>query len=157
MRTEFSNPISTHRKPLGQLALHQMLSVDLPLPAVRSYAILAARRTYQEPAYTEEYYPLSYAPEETITEHLRFAPKYEPCDLGILIAAMTAVGKERLTDWIGNEPAGSYTRRAWFLYETLKGEILSLPNAQSGNYYRRTRFVTPFCRQCCQFAASSCA
>jgi len=62
-----------------------------------------ARRTYRETAYTEEYYTIGYTPEDTLRGHLRFALKYEPCDLAILVAALTALGSEELgarkADW----------------------------------------------------------
>lgn len=130
----YSNSTVSSARPIGQIALHAMIGVPLPLPATRSYIVAGARRTHQQPAFTEEYYPSQYAPENTIIGNLRFALRYEPLDLGICYAALIALGSEALTDWVRAEPTGAYSRRAWFFYETLTGDTLDLPSAQSGNY-----------------------
>ena len=84
--------------------------------------------------WTEEYYPLRYATDGTILDNLRFALRYEPADLGILHSVLVALGGDALAAWVRAEPTGSHSRRAWFFYETLTGDALDLPNAQSGNY-----------------------
>ncbi|MCW3096963.1 MAG: Adenosine monophosphate-protein transferase [Chthonomonadaceae bacterium] len=134
MPTPNSNPIFSSALPIGHLALHAMIGSHLPLPAVRSYIIAGARRTHQESTFTEEYYTPQYAPEPTILGNLRFALRYEPIDLGILYEALIALGRDALTDWIRAEPTGAYSRRAWFFYEMLTGDILDLPAVQTGNY-----------------------
>ena len=134
MPTPFPKSVLSPALPVGQMALHAMVCPHLPLPAVRSYIVAGARRTHQEAMSTEEYYTPPYAPEETLVGNLRFALRYEPLDLGILAAALSAMGREALTDWVGAEPTGAYSRRAWFLYETLTGDLLDLAPVQSGNY-----------------------
>ena len=120
--------------PVGQMALHAATACRLPLPGVRSYIVTGARRTHQEAAFTEEYYPQRYMTDGTLLGNLRFALRYEPTDLGILHAALIALGGDALTAWIRAEPTGAYSRRAWFFYETLTGHTLDLPPARTGNY-----------------------
>ena len=133
MPTAHSNP-SVLPRPVGQIALHAAVGSHLPLPAVRSYVVSGARRTHQEATFTEEYYPVRYATDGTLIGDIRFALRHEPADLGILHAAFVALGSDALTDWVRAEPTGVYSRRAWFLYETLTSDFLELPPAQTGNY-----------------------
>jgi len=116
------------------MALHAATGSALPLPGVRSYLVSGARRTHQEIAFTEEYYPPRYATDGTLIGNLRFALRYEPADLGILHNALLALGSNGLIAWVRAEPTGSYSRRAWFFYEMLTGDILDLPPVQAGNY-----------------------
>lgn len=116
------------------MALHAMLGLDRPEPAVRSYVVAGARRTVVEDNGTTEYYPLPYSCDDTLVGHLRFALRYEPLDLGIVCAALCAVGGRGLAEWVRAEPTGRYSRRAWFLYEELSGETLDLEPVSTGNY-----------------------
>jgi len=133
MPNQLSNSLS-NSIPIGQMALHVATGSSIPLPGVRSYIVSGARRTHQEATYTEEYYPPRYATDGTLIGNLRFALRYEPVDLGVLHAAFLAIGRDSLTDWIRTEPTGAYSRRAWFFYEMLTGDILDLPPAQAGKY-----------------------
>ena len=119
---------------VGQIAIHTELASNLPLPATRSYVFSGARRTHQEAMFTEEYYPLRYATDGTLAGNLRFALRYEPLDFAILHAALVVLGRDALTSWVRAEPTGSYSRRLWFFYEMLTGDILALPPVQTGNY-----------------------
>ncbi len=66
--------------------------------------------------------------------HLLFALKNEPTELGVLAAAFKKVGPQPIESWVHDEPTGAYARRAWFLYEFLTGTMLDLPNAKRGAY-----------------------
>jgi Fic family protein len=118
----------------GQIALHTMLELRRPLPATQSFVVSGARRTRETGAYIEEYYPLQYLPEETPISHLKFALKYEPLDLGVIYETFKAIGPYPLEAWLRDEPTGSFSRRAWFLYEFLTGQRLDIEDARSGNY-----------------------
>ncbi len=119
---------------IGQMALHTAIDSSLPPPYVRSYLISGSRRTHVETAFTDERYPPRYATDGSLIGNLRFALRYEPLDLAILHAALTALGSRSLIDWILSEPTSAYSRRAWFFYEMLTGDILDLPAAQAGIY-----------------------
>ena len=120
--------------PLGQVGLITELALAIPLSAVRSYLIAGARRTNEREGITEEFYPPQYRVDSTLIEHLRFALRYEPLDLGVLYEAFQAMGEEIIRAWVQIEPTGGYSRRAWFLYETLTGKKIDLPDAKRGNY-----------------------
>ena len=67
--------------------------------------------------------------------HLRFALRYEPIDLGILVAVFsTEWAAQAVEAWIRSEPTGAYARRAWFLFEWLTGRTLDVPDAGAVGY-----------------------
>ncbi|MDR3708155.1 MAG: Fic family protein [Capsulimonadaceae bacterium] len=122
------------KTPVGQMALHKALKTSLPLPAVHSFAVDGARRTVISEAHVEESYPRHYDTDGTLLGNLRFALKHEPLDLRIIHAALIAIGEPQLVAWLRDEPVGIFSRRAWFLYETLTGNVLGIESARSGNY-----------------------
>ena len=122
------------RRPLGQAWLRQELDLAVPAPAVESHVVSGARRTEIHGARVREDYPLHYAPDHSITGHLRFTLRHEPFDMRILAAAFRQIDASTLEDWVRREPTGAYSRRAWFLYETLTGRTLDVGDARSGNY-----------------------
>jgi hypothetical protein len=123
------------RKPIGQLALHEALQSNLPLPAMHSFITdSTVRRSVVTDTHVEESYPRRFAIDDTLTANLRFALKHEPLDLRIIHAALLAIGVPQLKAWILNEPTGIFSRKAWFFYETLTGDKLDIDAAKSGNY-----------------------
>ena len=125
--------VSKPKTAVGQIALHNQLCSNLPEPPVQSYVYSGSRRTVVGPTSTEEFYPSQYATDGTLIGNLRFAFKYEPFDLRIILSALTALGTKAIQKWVKSEPTSGYARRAWFLYEKFV-EILKLPDAASGNY-----------------------
>lgn len=121
-------------RPVGQLALHREFDLKVPFPAVQSYVGPGTRRTVAWLTETQEFYTPSYATDGTPIGNLRFALKYEPLDLGVVYHALRAMGSRMLEEWVRTEPTGEYSRRAWFLYETLTGETLDLDPVRMGNY-----------------------
>jgi hypothetical protein len=126
--------LSQSQMPIGQIALHRKLNLTHPLPFVQSFVLPGGRRTLEKAAGTEEYYPLVYRTADTLIGHLKFALKHEPLQLGIVFEALRQIGPRGLEAWVRREPTGKYSRRAWFLYETLLEETLSLPDAQGVGY-----------------------
>jgi hypothetical protein len=120
--------------PVGYEWLRRQLSLAVPAPVVESYVVQGARRTAVHDDRTLEFYPRQYAIESTVTAHLRFALRYEPVDVGILVATYKAMDLRELESWVRAEPTGAYSRRAWFLYELLTGKTLDLEDAKTGNY-----------------------
>lgn len=133
--------------PVGQYALHRDFALRVPLPAVQSYVRSGARRTIETYGEVREYFPLSYATDGTPIGNLRFALKYEPLDLRVLHGALRAMGSRAVAEWVRSEPTGEYSRRAWFLYETLTGDTLDLKPVRMGNYVNamdeKRHFVGP--------------
>jgi Fic family protein len=121
-------------EPVGYEWLRRQLSLAVPAPVVESYVVQGARRTAVQDDRTLEFYPRQYAIESTVTAHLRFALRYEPVDVGILVATYKAMNLRELESWVRTEPTGAYSRRAWFLYEIFTGKTLDLEDAKTGNY-----------------------
>lgn len=119
---------------LGQLRLHEMLELDVPKPHVRSTAVRGNRRTIEGQDALIEQFPPRYVPQDTAIEHLKFALRHEPLDMGVLAAAFKAMPKQDIETWIKSEPTGAVSRRAWFLYETLTGDTLNIADAGAVTY-----------------------
>ena len=126
--------LSKSQTPIGQIALHRALNLDHPLPAVQSFVISGSRRTYERAAGLEEHYTPKYRTADTLIGQLKFALKHEPLHLGIVVETLRQIGPHDLEAWVRGEPTGKYSRRAWFLYETLLQERVDLPDMQAGTY-----------------------
>jgi Fic family protein len=114
-------------KAIGLYWLIEELGLAVVPPAVRSEAIRGARKTRISDGTVLEQYPLAYGPTD-LFGHLRFAMRYEPIDLNVLVAFFEKVGRDDFETWIKSEPVGKYARRAWYLYEFLTGESLDIPD-----------------------------
>ena len=120
--------------PIGQAWLRANFAPNTLPPYTESYTIAGARRVEIHGPRTTFYYPRDYATGDDLVANLRFALRYEPIDLGILVAAFDAMPPNALTEWVQAEPSGAYARRAWFLYEHLTDRKLDLPPASAGRY-----------------------
>ena len=122
------------RKPVGHVALREMLRLPVPSPAVESYIVAGARRTEVQGGRIIEHYPRQYTPDGSVISHLKFALRHEPTDLGVLVAALKAIDPAELAAWVGREPSGAYSRRAWFFYETFTGRTLDVGSVTNAKY-----------------------
>jgi hypothetical protein len=118
----------------GQAALVADLNLPVRRPHTESRILGARRRTETGENGTVETYSKAYAHAGGFRDHLLFALRHEPLDLGVLCATFKAVGPGEIRTWMEQEPTGSYARRAWFFYEYLTGERLDWPDVKSGNY-----------------------
>jgi len=59
--------------PIGQAWFRRQFHLAVPAPAVESYVIPGARRTAVRGRQIIEFYPPSYATDDTIIAHFRFA------------------------------------------------------------------------------------
>lgn len=126
--------MSPDRTPIGQAWLREQLRLQTAKPAHQSFIVSGVRRTEVHDGETTELYPRAYATAPDALAHLRFALKHEPFDLGIIVAALKAVGPGPLEAWVRAEPTGAFARRAWFLYETLVGKTLDVHGVSRGGY-----------------------
>lgn len=124
----------TFEGQLGQAWLHEKLALQAPPAATESRLVGGARRTETDGGRTLEFYPRPYATDESAVAHLRFALRHEPLDFGVLTAAFREIGPEPIENWVRTEPTGGYSRRAWFLYETLVGCTLDIEDARIAPY-----------------------
>lgn len=116
---------------MGLLALHSALNLTVPLPHVRSWISSGSTRREENRLDCQlRVYPKRFAHSGTLLNHLRFALKHEPLDQRVL----AQWGHQEITAWVRLEPTGGASRRAWFLYETLTGETLELPDTTRGAY-----------------------
>lgn len=120
--------------PIGHAWLRAHLAPATLPPYTESYIVAGARRIEVRGPRTTHFYPRDYATGDNIAANLRFALRYEPLDLGILVAAFETMPAHTITDWVRAEPTGAYARRAWFLFEHLTGRTLDLPAATAGKY-----------------------
>ena len=79
-------------------------------------------------------FTIRHKPDNDLTSHLTFALKYEGIDLYVLKKFFQYSGKEPVLNMIKKEPTSQYSRRVWFLYEWLIGEVLEISDLKTGTY-----------------------
>jgi Fic family protein len=79
-------------------------------------------------------FTIRHKPEDTISNHLIFALKYEGIDLFLIKNIFKFTGEDVVKFMIENEPTSQYTRRVWFLYEWLFGKIEGIKDLDKGTY-----------------------
>lgn len=67
-------------------------------------------------------------------EQLEFALKYDGINLEILTLFFKRIKKQDICQWIKQRPTGKYTRIAWYLFEMLTDEKLSIPDCKKIKY-----------------------
>jgi Fic/DOC family len=118
----------------GHAALVDTLQLAVPAPFTESRITGNARRSEVDADHALEVYPKKLLHAGELRDHLLFALKHEPTDLGVLCAAFKKIGPKTVRDWVLQEPTGVYARKAWLLYEFLTGETIDLQNAKKGNH-----------------------
>lgn len=108
------------------LTITQPLPVETAVGRTRSTVVEGSseRRTVLEPM----------RPQATPAAHLAFALKHEGVHLETLSRLFAVLPAAELEPWLREEPQGQYTARTGFLYETLSGRGLDVPDRRSGNY-----------------------
>ncbi len=135
----FSKPVNVfHQRrmpetaiPAGYGALIDAFDLQVPVPIK-----LAATGKRHRVTDTADWLIMTprHQPRASLRGHLTFALKYEGLDLAVLKRLFLAIGQEPVSDWVREEPTGSYARRIWFLYEWLMRVRLDLPDAEGGRY-----------------------
>lgn len=117
--------------PAGYSALIDAYRLAVPLPR-----LLHAIGEHHRITETAEWRIMTprHAPAASLEGHLTFALKYEGLDLAVLKRLFAATGPAPIEALVKAKPTGTYARRAWFLYEWLTGQMLDLPDAETGKY-----------------------
>lgn len=105
---------------------------NLPVPLPRQLSLISSKnRQYVN----EEWrvFTSRHLPDDTLYKHLVFALKYEGINLLIFKKLFETIPKQEIEALVQIEVLGQYSRRIWFLYEWLMGDILAIPNLNRGN------------------------
>lgn len=79
-------------------------------------------------------FTIRHKPNEDLKSHIVFALKYEGINLLIFKRLFQYTKETPIINMIKQEPTSQYSRRVWFLYEWLMGEILDIPDLKTGTY-----------------------
>ena len=79
-------------------------------------------------------YPKSYEAEPDPTKHLEFALKHEGLNLNIIKQSLKHIGADKVSEYVKSSPTGKYSRKIWFLYEFLLGDMLPIDDVGRGSY-----------------------
>jgi Fic family protein len=110
-------------RPAGYAALIEKYHLPVALP--KQLTAIAERHSKTA---TEDWQMLTprHWPGNTLSNHLRFALKWEGVEIGILAALFKAVPEREIGRVISETPTGAYSRRLWFLYEWLTDRRLKI-------------------------------
>ena len=120
--------------PIGYSALLERYPAQIPRPWCLSF-IGKSRRSHEGPEGRHQVFKPSKLTDDSDVGHLVFALKYDGVDLLVLKRVFEAMGGDGLVNALKRQPNSSYLRRLWFLYETLLGTPLDLPDTQSTTAY----------------------
>lgn len=122
-------------RPVGYQALVTRFNLEVMPHWHRSrVAMGGTHRIVVNEGITEETYPPSYWPGDSLCDHLTFALKYDGVALAILAGIFTVADADEIAAFIRLTPTGKYSRRIWFLFEFLTGKQLPIQDVSSGGY-----------------------
>lgn len=116
--------------PIGYSALLKRYRAQIPRPWCLSF-VGKSKSSHTGPEGVRQVFRPSKLTDDSDVGHLVFALKYDGVDLLVLKKVFAAMGGGELTDAVLRQPNSSYLRRLWFLYETLLGTRLDLPDTAS--------------------------
>jgi len=96
--------------------------------------IAKSRKTMETADSTNQEFPESFRPADTLAGHLTFLLKHEELHFELLSRLFSTIDPLELEAWIQNESTGSYARRVGFLYEWFTGRHLNIEDLTQGNY-----------------------
>lgn len=129
------SPGARGSRPAGYQALVARLGLNvIPNHHASRVADTNLRRIETSSGVTEETYPPTYWPGDSLGDHLEFALKYDGTNLAILASVFDVAPQYEILEYVESRPTGKYARRLWFLYELLTGSTLPLDDLTRGNY-----------------------
>ncbi|MCH8538345.1 MAG: hypothetical protein LAT66_11325 [Alkalimonas sp.] len=135
MRTRFFDG-ETFPEPEAELVGYAWLinEYQLKVPAPNAvFAIVPAKNTKRSKG-RWQLLGSRYQPAAHWFAQLTFALKYEGVDLAIIRSLLAVLPVEDIKSSIESEITGSYSRRIWFFYEWLTGQVLPIEDVTAGNY-----------------------
>ena len=114
---------------VGYASIINHLELAMPMPGLIAM-VCNQNKKYQNEEW--KVFPKRYLPDdhkdlteiEALYKQLVFALKYEGVNLLLFSFLIQHYSKVKLTDLLGIEPTGQYTRRMWFIIEWILGEEL---------------------------------
>tara|TARA_B100001115_G_C15833214_1_gene416205 strand:- start:618 stop:2192 length:1575 start_codon:yes stop_codon:yes gene_type:complete len=128
--------LSANSMIVGYAAIIEKLSLPIPMPD--QIAVIGSKSSIKTTEDSELIIlPKVYQPEDhgqmaeikALYKHLVFALKYEGVSLLVFAALSKHYSSDQLSQLVGIEPTGQYSRRIWFIIEWILG--YELPNTQS--------------------------
>ncbi len=120
--------VPTGAQLAGWAALVQALGIQAPVRQPGCVSEKHVRGSHREEG-GFRIFDKRYQPGDQFIDHLTFGLRHEPVDLLILKRVLEAAPKAVLEESIRSTPTGVQTRRAWFFYETLTGQMLDVDDA----------------------------
>jgi hypothetical protein len=116
---------------IGTMWLHHHFAIQLPSPLT---FVMKGDLCDQAKGYLNMKYD-HVDEQDRIETHFKYAMLKEAFDLGIILAALKAYGRENVLNLIISEPAAIWTRRLWFIYEFFIEKIEEIKDSlQSCDY-----------------------
>ena len=112
----------------GWAALVKVLAIDASVRRPSCVSDRHVRGSRREEG-SWQVFDKRYWPGEDLTDHLRFAIRHEDFDPLILKRAFDAVDPAEIEKLVQATRTGAPARRLWFLYESMTGRTLDLPDA----------------------------
>lgn len=116
---------------VGYGAIIDVFQLAIPLPSVLT---LISKKTRKYETEGWNVFPPTYQPEDTLYKQLVFALKYEGVNMLFFKFLFAKLSREDVIQTLKIEPTGQYSRKIWFLYEWMTGDILPFPDMQMKNF-----------------------
>ncbi|PTN10060.1 Fic family protein [Mangrovibacterium marinum] len=106
---------------------------ELAVPIPDSLSLISEKRRKYEADGWMVFTP-KYKTDDSLYRKLVFALKYEGINLLIFKKLFQKLQPAGVVGMVQSEPTSQYSRRIWFLYEWLMGEMLDIPDLKQGNF-----------------------
>ena len=116
--------------PAGYAAL--IAEYDLRVPPPSRLAAIANRHHPDSTRHWRMFAP-SYAPEDSLADHLEFAVKWEGVSLAVLRALFRRVGPAEIVHMVRDKPTGKYTRRIMVPLRMADGPAVGTSGLRQGD------------------------
>jgi len=121
-------------RPAGYAFLLSKYEITgMPNWHVSYVSVNTTHRIEMHTGFIKETFSAKYWPGDSPGNHLEFALKYDGVNLSLLKQIFNLIPKE-VIEYIKSKPTGKYSRRIWFFYEFLTGELLPIDDIKQGNY-----------------------